>query len=52
MLIAATWKNLNYHIKRNKSDRERQISYDTMYMWTLKYGMNEPIYKTTKQKKT
>ena len=27
-------------------NRERQISYDTAYMWNLKNGTNEPIYKT------
>ena len=26
--------------------RQRQIPYDTTYMWNLKYGTNEPIYKT------
>ena len=36
----------DYHIKLNKSERERQISYDITYMWNLKYGTNEPIYKT------
>ena len=25
----------NYHTKWNKSDRERQISYDITYMWNL-----------------
>ena len=31
-----------------KSERERQhmIPHDTTYMWNLKYGTNEPIYKT------
>jgi len=24
----------------------RQISYSTAYMWNIKYGTNEPIYKT------
>jgi len=26
--------------------RQRQISYDTAYMWNLKNGTNELIYKT------
>ena len=26
-------------------ERERQIPYDIIYMWNLKYGTNEPIYK-------
>ena len=29
-----------------KSERERQIPYDITYMWNLKYGTNEPMYKT------
>ena len=36
----------NYHIKRNKSERERQRPYDTTCMWNLKYGTNKPTYKT------
>ena len=34
------------HTKRSKSERERQIPYDTTYMWTLKYDTNELIYET------
>ena len=29
-----------------KSERERQILYDITYIWNLKYGTNEPIYRT------
>ena len=36
----------DYQIKLNKSERERQISYDITYMWNLKYGTNELIYET------
>ena len=36
----------DYHTKRNKSERERQIPYDITYMWNLKYDTNEPIYET------
>ena len=36
----------DYHSKWSKSERERQIPYDITYMWNLKYGTNEPIYKT------
>ena len=36
----------DYHTKWSKSDRERQISYDITYMWNLKNGTNERIYKT------
>ena len=34
------------HTKWSKSERERQIPYDITSMWSLKYGTNEPIYKT------
>ena len=30
----------------DKSERERQTPYDIAYMWNLKYGANESIYKT------
>ena len=36
----------DYLIKWNKSERERLIPYDTTYMWNIKYGTNEPIYRT------
>ena len=29
-----------------KSKSERQIPYDNINMWNLKYGKNEPIYRT------
>ena len=29
-----------------KSERKRQIPYDISYMWNLKYGTDEPIYRT------
>ena len=29
----------------SQSERERQIPYDITYMWNLKYGTNESIYK-------
>ena len=35
----------DYYTKWSKSERERQIPCDTTYMWNLKYGTNEPIYK-------
>ena len=35
------------HTKWSKPDREKQISYDTAYMWNLKKNdTNEFIYKT------
>ena len=27
-------------------DRGRQIPYDITYTWNLRYGTNEPVYKT------
>ena len=36
----------DYHTKWIKSERERQIPYDIAHMWNVKYGTNEPIYKT------
>ena len=42
-----TNKNIIKKIKfRSKSERERQIPYDIIYMWNLKYDTNEPIYET------
>ena len=36
----------DYHSKWSKSQRERQIPYDVIYMWSPKYSTKEPIYKT------
>ena len=33
------------HTESNMSNRERQTSYDFIYMWNVKNGTNEPIYK-------
>ena len=35
------------HTKWIKSERERQI-HNITYKWTLKYGTDDPIYKTEK----
>ena len=35
----------DYHTKQNKSERERQISYDNTYVRNIKYNMNDLIYK-------
>ena len=42
----------DYHIKRNNSERERQIPYDITYMWNLKYDTNELIYETETDSQT
>ena len=36
----------DYRIKWRKSEREREVSYDTTYMWNLKYDINELMHKT------
>ena len=38
-------KPRDYHTEWSKSDRERQKSSDTVYMWNLKYDTKELIYK-------
>ena len=42
----------DYHTKRIKSERERQILYNITYMWNLKSDPNEPIYKTETDSQT
>ena len=48
MPFVATWLQLEIIIlsEVSQKERERQIPYDITYMWNLKYGTNEPIYKT------
>ena len=46
MPFVATWMELEIIILSGVyQDSERQIPYDIIYMWNLKYGTNEPIYK-------
>ena len=35
-----------FYTKQSKSERERQIPYDSIYMWNLKYDTNELTYET------
>ena len=42
----------DYHTKRSKSERERQMPYDITYMWNLKYDTNELIYETETDSQT
>ena len=42
----------DYHTKWSKSEGEGQIPYDITSMWNLKYGANEPIYKTETDSQT
>ena len=39
----------DYHTKWSKPEREKQISSDIAYMWTLKDNPNELIYETDSQ---
>ena len=34
------------HTKWSKPERKRQIPYDITYLWNLKYGTDDAIYKT------
>ena len=40
----------DYHTKWSKS--ERQIPYNTIYMWNLKYDINKLTYKTETDSQT
>ena len=44
MPLAATWMDLEIVTLSEAS--QRQISRDIVYMWNIKYGINEFIYKT------
>ena len=41
----------DYH-KESKSDTQRQILYDTTYIWNLKYDANELFHKTETDSQT
>ena len=36
----------NYHTQLSKSERQRQIPYNTTYMWNLKQDLREDTYET------
>ena len=40
MTFAATWMDPEIIILSEVSQKERQITYDTTYMWNLKYNKN------------
>ena len=46
MPFAATWMPLEILILSEVSQKERQMPYDKIYMWNLKYGTDEPNYWT------
>ena len=37
---------IDSHTKFSKPERKRQIPYYISYLWNLKYGTEDPIYKT------
>ena len=46
MPFAATWMDMEIIILSEVNQTEIQISYDIAYVWSLKYDINELIYKT------
>ena len=46
MSFPATWIDLKIITNQSKSERERQISCDITYMWSLKHDTNQLIYET------
>ena len=50
MPFAATWIDLEIIILSEV--REREISYDIAYMWSLKNDINELVYKTERDSQT
>ena len=49
MLLASTWMQLEIITLNEVKKRDRQIPYDTTFMWSLKYDTNEHIYETESQ---
>ena len=45
MPFAATWIDIEIIIWSEISQKERHVLHDITYMWNLKYGRNELIYK-------
>ena len=43
--FTATWMQLEVIILSEVNQKEKQTPYDITYMWNLKYGTNESIYK-------
>ena len=52
MPLEATWMDLEITILSEVNQKERQISYDITYMWTLKRDINEVIYETETDSQT
>ena len=51
MPFAVTWIEMEI-ITLSESERERQTSDDITYIWNLKQGPNEPIYKRETESQT
>ena len=45
MPFAATWMKRDFILSEVESARERQILYDTAYMWNLSHGTREPMHR-------
>ena len=45
MPFIATWMKLDFHSKRSKSDRGRQIPYDITYVWNLTHDISDVFMK-------
>ena len=45
MPFVATWMELEILILSGASQKEKDIPYEITYMWNVKYGTNEPIYR-------
>ena len=45
MPVAATWMKLLILILSEVTQKEKAKIYNITYLWNLKYGINEPIYK-------
>ena len=41
--FAATWMELETLILSEVSQKEKDIPYDTTYLWNLKYGTDDPV---------
>ena len=50
MPFTVAWMDLEMTIlSKVMSERERQIPYESTYMWNLKYSTNEPVYEAQSQ---
>ena len=52
MPFAATWAQLEILILSEAGQKEKDKYYIVSYMWNLKCGTNEPIYKTETDSQT